>query len=259
MKPIKSKIILGLALAATAVLAACSGGDDSIDDRVGLSKPSVRVIHAITAGPNVDVLQNGTKTSLQNIPYKTVSGYFDVATGSNLFAFNLTGTATQIGATTVDAHTGHKYTVVALPGTATADVIQIDDPYGKGILSTSARIRGLNASINAQNVDMYLTTPALDLNTVSPTIAGVSYKNAVPPSGQDSIYVDGGTYRLRITTAGTKSVIFDSGALTVAKNDDWLITTIPADGFGAVIPNRIKVLVAQSNTSNTTAQELVTQ
>ncbi len=43
------------------------------------------------------------------------------------------------------------------------------------------------------------------------------------------------------------------------KNDDWLITTIPADGFGAVVPNRIKVLVAQSSTSNATAQELVSQ
>lgn len=256
---LKRNIILGLALATTAVLAACGGGDDGIDDRVGLSKPSVRVIHAVTAGPNVDVLQNGALTSLTNIPYKTVSGYFNVSEGNNLFAFNLAGTSTQIGSTTVSAHTGHKYTVVALPGTASADVVQIDDPYGKGLLDTSARIRGLNASINAQNVDMYLTTPAQDIAAVNPTIAAISYKNAVPASGQDSIYVDGGTYRLRVTAAGTKTVIFDSGALTVNKNDDWLITTIPADGFGAVVPNKIKVLVAQSSTSNATAQELVSQ
>ncbi|MGO4282347.1 protein of unknown function [Cupriavidus sp. OV038] len=256
---IKRNIILGLALATTAVLAACGGGDDGIDDRVGLSKPSVRVIHAVTAGPNVDVLQNGALTSLRNIPYKTVSGYFNVEEGNNLFAFNLANTSTQIGATTVSAHTGHKYTVVALPGTTAADVLQIDDPYGKGLLDTSARIRGLNASINAQNVDMYLTTPAQDIAAVNPTIAAISYKNAVPASGQDSIYVDGGTYRLRVTAAGTKTVIFDSGALTVNKNDDWLITTIPADGFGAVVPNKIKVLVAQSSTSNATAQELVSQ
>lgn len=260
MMQFKRKIILGLALATTAVLAACGGGgDDGIDDRIGVSKPSVRVIHAVTNGPNVDVLQNGAKTSLLNIPYKTVSGYFNVEEGNNQFAFNLANTSTQIGATTVNTHTGHKYTVVALPGTTQADVLQIDDPYGKGLLDTSARIRGLNASINAQNVDMYLTTPAQDINVVSPTIAAVGYKSAVPASGQDSIYVDGGTYRLRVTTAGTKTVIFDSGALTVAKNDDWLITTIPADGFGAVVPNRIKVLVAQSSTSNTTAQELVSQ
>jgi hypothetical protein len=259
MTQFRKRIILGLELATTAVLAACGGGDDGIDDRIGVSKPAVRVIHAVTAGPNVDVLQNGALTTLTNIPYKTVSGYFDVNTGNNLFAFNLTGTSTQIGSTTVDAHTGHKYTVIALPGTTSADVAQIDDPYGKGLLDTSARVRTFNASINAQNIDVYLTTPAVDLNSVAPNMAAVQYKNAVPASGQDSQYVDGGTYRLRITTAGTKTVIFDSGALTISKNSDWLITTIPADGFGAVVPNRIKVLVAQSNTSNATAQELVTQ
>ncbi|WP_454766830.1 DUF4397 domain-containing protein [Cupriavidus campinensis] len=259
MIQLKRKIILGVALAATAVLAACGGGDDGIDDRIGLSEPSVRVIHAVTAGPNLDVLQNGAKTSLLNIPYKTVSGYFNVEEGNQLFAFNLAGTSTQVGATTVNTHTGHKYTVVALLGTSVVDVLQIDDPYGKGLLSDSARIRGLNASINAQNVDMYLTTPAADLNAIAPTIGAVAYKSAVPASGQDSIYVDGGTYRLRITVAGTKTVIFDSGTLTVNKNADWLITTIPADGFGAVVPNRIKVLVAQSSTSSATAQELVSQ
>ncbi|AZG15750.1 MULTISPECIES: DUF4397 domain-containing protein [Cupriavidus] len=259
MTQFKRKIILGMALATTAVLAACGGGDDGIDDRIGLSKPAVRVIHAVTAGPNVDVLQNGALTSLQNVPYKTVSGYFDVSTGNNLFAFNLTGTSTQIGSTTVDARTGHKYTVIALPGTTSADVAQIDDPYGKGLVDTQARVRTFNASINAQNVDVYLTTPAADLNSVSPNMASVQYKNAVPASGADSQYLDSGTYRLRITTAGTKTVIFDSGSLTLNRNADWLITTIPADGIGAVVPNRIKVLVAQSNTSNATAQELVSQ
>ncbi|MEN7529691.1 MULTISPECIES: DUF4397 domain-containing protein [unclassified Cupriavidus] len=258
MTQMKRKIILGLALATTAVLAACGGGDDGIDDRIGVSKPSVRVIHAVTAGPNVDVLQNGALTSMQNIPYKTVSGYNNVETGNNLFALNLTGTSTQLGQTTVDARTGHKYTIVAVPGLTAPELVQIDDPYGKGLLDTSARVRAFNASVNAQNIDVYLTQPAVDLNSVSPNMGGVAYKNAVPASAQDSQYVDGGTYRLRITTAGTKTVIFDSGALTINKNDDWLITTIPVDGIGAVVPNRIKVLVAQSSTSNTTAQELVT-
>ncbi len=131
--------------------------------------------------------------------------------GNNLFAFNL---GRHFHADRRDhcfgAHRPQVHRVVALPGTTSADVLQIDDPYGKGLLDTSARIRGLNASINAQNVDMYPTTPAQDIAAVTPTIAAVGYKSAVPASGQDSIYVDGGTYRLRVTTAGTKTVIFDS-------------------------------------------------
>ncbi|WP_423199842.1 MULTISPECIES: DUF4397 domain-containing protein [unclassified Cupriavidus] len=259
MTSLKSKVTLGLALAATALLAACGGGDDGVDDRLGISRPAVRMINAVTAGPNLDLIQNGSLTQVQNAPYKFVSGYFDISTDNNLFQLNIAGTQTTVGQTTINGTTGHKYTIVAVPGTAAPDVVQINDPFDKGVISDSARIRGLNASINAQNVDMYITQPAVDINSVQPTLAAIPYKGAVPASGQDSIYIDGGTYRLRVTTAGTKTVIFDSGSLTINDNADWLITTIPTDGFGAVVPNNIKVLVAQSNTSSTNSLELVSQ
>ncbi|MDF3883145.1 DUF4397 domain-containing protein [Cupriavidus basilensis] len=260
MKLSKTSVLLGgIALAAAAMLSACGGGDDSLAARVGLSKPAVRVIHAIPLGPNIDVLQNGTKTSFLNEPYKFVSKYFDVDTNSQLFSINVAGTSTELGKVVVDAHTGHKYTVVALPGSASADMLTIDDPYGKNILSDKARVRGLNASFNAQNVDMYVTVPAVDLNSASPTFASVAYKSAVPASGQDSINLDGGIYRLRITNAGTKTVIFDSGALSLDNNADWLITSIPVDGIGAAVPGKIKVLVAKANDNSQTALELVSQ
>ncbi|UIF91248.1 DUF4397 domain-containing protein [Cupriavidus sp. UYPR2.512] len=253
-------LLIGLALAATAVLSACGGGDDDLGDRIGLSKPSVRVIHAITGGPNVDVLQNGVLTKFVNEPYKFVSTYFNVETGNQLISFNRTGTQTEIGRATIIAATGHKYTVVALPGATAAETLTIDDPFEKGLLSTKARVRSLNASFNAQNVDIYLTMPAIDLNSVGPTFASVGYKQAVPASGADSIDVDGNTtYRLRITTAGTKTVIFDSGALTLANNADWLITTIPVDGIGGLTPNKIKVLVARGDDESQAGLELVTQ
>ncbi|CAJ96833.1 DUF4397 domain-containing protein [Cupriavidus necator] len=253
-------LFIGLALAATAVLTACGGGDDGIDDRIGLSKPTIRVIHAITGGPNVDVLQNGTLTSFVNKPYKFVSTYFNVETGNQLISFNTAGTQTELGRATLTAATGHKYTVVALPGASSAETLTIDDPFEKGLLSHKARVRSLNASFNAQNIDIYLTLPAIDLNSVGPTFANVGYKQAVPASGTDSIDVDGNTtYRLRITTAGTKTVIFDSGALTLANNADWLITTIPVDGIAGLTPNKIKVLVARGDDESQAGLELVTQ
>lgn len=255
----KTSLILGLVLAATAVLSACGGGDDGIDDRVGLSKPTIRAIHAITGGPNVDILQNGALTSFTNKPYKFVSTYFNVETGNQLISFNSAGTQTELGRATVVAATGHKYTVVALPGATAAEVLLIDDPFEKGLLSNKARVRTLNASFNAQNVDIYLTMPAIDINSVGPNFSNVGYKQASPASGVDSVDMDGGTYRLRITTAGTKTVIFDSGALTLDNNADWLITTIPADGIGATVPDKIKVLVARGNDESQAGLELVTQ
>jgi hypothetical protein len=252
-------LLLGLALAATAVLTACGGGDQGIDDRIGLSKPTIRVIHAITGGPNVDVLQNGVRTNFLNEPYKFVSKYFNVETGNQLISFNTAGTQTELGRATLVAATGHKYTVVALPGATAAETLTIDDPFEKGLLSNKARVRSLNASFNAQNIDVYITVPAVDLNSVAPTFGAVAYKQASPASGADSRDFDGGTYRLRITTAGTKTVIFDSGALTLANNADWLISTIPVDGIGGLTPNKIKVLVARGDDEAQAGLELVTQ
>ncbi|MCZ7153548.1 DUF4397 domain-containing protein, partial [Salmonella enterica] len=94
----KSGIALGLMVAASAMLAACGGGDDGIDDRLGLNEPQTRVIHAVPPIPttlNLDVYQNGARTSLQNVPYKFVARYSDVDDGNHLFTFNAAGTQTE--------------------------------------------------------------------------------------------------------------------------------------------------------------------
>jgi hypothetical protein len=259
MKNFKNKLTVGLVVAATALLAACGGGDDGVDDRLGISQPSVRLLNTVPVGVNVDLTQNGAPTQVSNAPYKFVSAYFDISKDNNLFQLKLAGTQTVIGQTTINGATGHKYSLIATPGATSAELVTIDDPYDKGLISDKARVRGFNAALNSQNIDMYITAPAVDLTTVGPTLGAIAYKNANPPSGADSIYFDSGTYRLRITTAGTKTVIFDSGALTLNNNADWLITTIPVDGIGAVVPNRIKVLVATSSTGAGNSTELVTQ
>jgi hypothetical protein len=88
---------------------------------------------------------------------------------------------------------------------------------------------------------------------------GAAYGGASPASTQDSIYVDGGTYQVRVATAGTKNIIFTSQPFSLANNADWLITTLPAGGVGAVTPNAIRVLVAQANGASQTASELPSQ
>ena len=90
-------------------------------------------------------------------------------------------------------------------------------------------------------------------------MSGAAYGGASPASTQDSIYVDGGTYQVRVATAGTKNIIFTSQPFSLGNNADWLITTLPAGGVGAVTPNAIRVLVAQANGASQTASELPSQ
>ena len=68
-----------LAAAPVVFIAACGGGDDSLDDRLDIADPKVRFIHAIPAGPNVDLYRNTTIVGgVTNAPYRYASNYFDV-------------------------------------------------------------------------------------------------------------------------------------------------------------------------------------
>jgi len=148
--------------------------------------------------------------------------------------------------------------VLALPGLTAPDIGLIDDPFDKGLLSNSARLRAFNASVNASNIDLYLVSAGTtDVSSVSPSMAGVSFKNAVPASGQDSIYVSGGTYQLIATQAGSKTPIFQSNSFDLQNNADWLVTSVPIAGaLSQLLPNQIHLLVAQGGNTSQPALEL---
>ena len=243
-----------LALAPVFLLGACGGGDDSLDDRLGLADPKVRLVHAVPLAPNVSLFRDGVAQSadVTNMPYKGASNYFDVAHASATWDVQTaTNPAVDVGSVAFNADRGHKYTLVAVPDAGSVtEVVLINDPYNIGLVSDNARVRAFNASFNAANYDVYLTAAGVDLATVAPNFASVAYKQAVPASGVDSGQFEGGNYSLRITTAGTKTVIF-TAPVNLAKNADWLLTSVP----GSVNPNDIKVLVVQSD-SSTPATEL---
>lgn len=251
----KTSLKILLPILSAAILAACGGGgNDNFDDRVGLAPPKVRLVHAIPAAGTVSLLRNGTAFSgaTSGVAYKGASAYAETGTSSDLWVVR-TDAAPQVdvGSVTFNADTGHKYTFVAIPDTNPVTSLQmIDDPYNKSLTSDNAHVRVFNAALNANNVDVYLTPTTTDINTVNPTFAAVGYKRAMPATGSDSLEAEGGDYLLRITTAGTKTVIFRS-PVTLAKNADWLLLPIPA----SVAPNNIKVLVVQSD-SGTPSLEL---
>ena len=89
-------------------------------------------------------------------------------------------------------------------------------------------------------------------------MSAVPFKQARPTAGNDSVDLDGGAYQLRVTTAATKNVIFNAN-VTLAKNADWLLLTLPTDGIGTVTPSAIKPLLAKSDDSSNASVEIVSQ
>ncbi|MCC8394325.1 DUF4397 domain-containing protein [Paraburkholderia sp. MMS20-SJTR3] len=257
MKAIRT---IAAVVAAASILSACGGGSSDAGKELGLTNPQIHFIHAIPGGPAVDFLVNGSAPSGQtNIAYKGVTNLTNINTGSTTVAYAATGSTTALASGTFpNVAKGHEYTVLALPGLSAPDIDLIDDPFDKGLLTNDARVRSFNASANASNLDLYLVQAGTtDVSNVSPTLAGVSFKNAVPASGQDSIYVSGGQYVLIATVSGNKTPIFRSAAFSLANNADWLITSVPIGGaLSQLLPGQIHLLIAQNGNTSTPSIEL---
>jgi hypothetical protein len=245
---IKKLLKLALLAAPIAIVAACGGGDDDdADDRLNIADPKVRLIHAIPAGPSVTLYRNADPVGgASNLGYKSASKYIDVDNNGADFIVRTSTGNIELGRATFNPDRGMKYTLIAAPGNlALPTVVKIDDPYDKSLTGNNARVRVADVSFNAQNIDVYITAPAVDLATVTPTFAGVGYNAAVPASGQNSTEFNSGSYRVRVTTAGTKNVIF-SAPLTIGSNADLLLVTLP----NSIVPNDIKLLAVVADDVN---------
>lgn len=248
-----ARLLIAAAIAPVVMLAACGGGD--LDDRLDVADPKIRFVHANPVGPNLTLYREGVaQADATGVGYKFASPYFDVPGGTANWAVQTSTGDTDVATLPIDTQRGNLYTLVAVTGGLAGDVVLIDDPYNKRLTTDHARVRTLNASANAPSVDVYLTPPGADLATATPHMAGAAYKAAVPASGNDSVEFDGGDYLLRITTAGTKTVLF-SAPVTLADNADWLLVTVP----DSVVSSAIKVLVVKTDDATKTAVELASQ
>ena len=116
----------------------------------------------------------------------------------------------------------------------------------------------LNAAPNTGKIDVYLTGTSVDLSASTPIVAAVGYKEASPASGSNSVELEGNTYLLRITSAGSKSAAF-AATLTVPKNGDWLLVTLAESGAAILRPNDIRVLLVRADDSSKATDEIVSQ
>jgi hypothetical protein len=241
------RTLLAVAIAPSVILAAC-GGNDGIDDRIGAADPQVRLVHAVPAAPPVSLFRDDAATpansNVTGVTYKSATIYLDVSANSHKFeAKTDTTPAVSVGIATFDAHRGNKYTLVALPDTGSlTTLVTIDDPFDRSVVSDNARVRAFGGALNTGAVDVYLTPAAVDIATVGPNLPGVGYKQSMPASGADSQEFEGGAYVLRLTAAGTKTVLFKS-PLTLDKSADVLLASIPASATA----NDMHVLVVRSD------------
>ncbi len=215
--------LLSLLLAATTLTAACSDDDDNTGPE---GEARVRVVHASPDAPNVDVLLDDAEV-LADVPYLAASDYLQVPAGEHNVKVNAAGTSTSVIDADVDLTDGTDYTVIASGLVASiAPIVLEDDNSAPG--SGNARVRAIHGAPSAPAVDIYVTAPGADLEAETPALSALEFGDVA-----DYIEAPAGDYQVRVTPAGTKTVVIDSGTLSLASGQVRTAIAVDATGGGA--------------------------
>lgn len=173
----------------------------------------VRVVHASSDAPAVDILANGSLV-FQALPFKSFTEYTPVPPGSYNFSINLTGTSTTVHSTgpfTLEGGNAYSFFAIGKVAGGTLKVMGAGDSVaapGTGLV----KLRVVHGASTAPTVDVYASAPYAPL-PASPVLTAVPYPLAGP-----YLTVPAGVYQARVTPTGTKTVVIDSGRLPLQGN-----------------------------------------
>lgn len=205
----------------------------------------LRVVHAISDAPGVDVWINGTPpeatSPLYNLVFTDVTGYLPVPAAEYRFDVAVNGSepVVVVDALTLTAtlEASKTYTAIAignLNDTEDNDQLYVVEDEVRRI-ATAAKIRAIHASTKAGNVDIYIsddTTPSDDDlilknvaykgdSTVLSVTPGVVYIMITPPDDMDSVVI--GPAMLDLTAGSLTTLVASDdteGGFTVISLDD---------------------------------------
>jgi hypothetical protein len=175
----------------------------------GSTHGTLRLINVI---PNAGGPLNVTfdlKPFVTDLPFEGMTQYQTIDAGLREVQVSVAGSSTNVIDVTPAFLPDTAYTFVAFGALANASGIILNDTLifdpGAGMFA----LRVINGASNNGGIDVYVTSPGEDLNTVSPSIAGVGY-------GTSSVFVNlpVGNREVRITAANSKQVIYDAPAQT---------------------------------------------
>jgi hypothetical protein len=228
-----SKLMGTSMLVAALALGACSDDDDN--GTAPVLEARVRVVHASPDAPAVDVRVDDA-TVLTNVPFRTASGYLNVPAGARRLRVNAAGTATTVIDATPTVVAGTDYTVLAVDRVATiAPLVLTDDNAAPA--TGQVKVRVVHGAPGAPAVDVYVTAPGASLTGATPVLTNVPFKAA---SGY--LAVPAGSYRVRVTVAGTQTVAIDTGAEGIALTAGRVYTAVAVDNTGGGAPFSVVLL-----------------
>lgn len=243
-------LLLGAAaLAFSVLLAGCNTGNGVVT--VASTQSNLRVVNLIpnASGPIVTTIDDNSFLT-PPIPFQSLSPYQIIKAGTHTLEAFVAGAPSNLIATTVATIGEANYTYI-LFGPITNPVARIVDDTFLDSGAGSFNLRVINAAAGVGAVDVYLTAPGANLDLVAPSVAAIDYNNL---SGFASLPI--GNLQLRITPAGSKSVIYDSVPFNYQERAAYEIV-VYSRGSGTLV--NAMLLSIDSTGSGTVVDSLLAQ
>ncbi|MEO1581941.1 MAG: DUF4397 domain-containing protein [Pseudomonadota bacterium] len=217
---LRSKLTAMAAVAAIALTGCDAFDDDDDDDAVVVDTTVVRVLHASPDAPAVNVTIDGL--SFNGVDYK--AGTQDIRVPGGTYTVQVDGltpgaNTTVIGPVDLTFSADTRYAVIAAGPVATIAPVIVEIPDQSPAVG-NIRATVVHGAPAAPAVDVYVTAPGAALGA-SAALGSFSFGNSLGP-----VEVPGGEYQIRVTLAGTTTVVFDSGPVVLTAGIDYLITAV---------------------------------
>lgn len=171
----------------------------------------IRVVHASSDAPEVDIAVNNTDV-LNNVPFGVGSNYIPLLSDT----YNIDVSASSNSQSVINADLPFDpmtdYTIAAINFLANIEpLVLTDDNTLPSAGNAKLRLVHAAATPAAHMVDVYINSPTTDISAINPTITDFAFK-----TNSGYLEVPTGDYRVRITLAGTKTVVIDTGIVSLA-------------------------------------------
>jgi uncharacterized protein DUF4397 len=219
------RVLIVLVCMLSLALVSCSSKNS---DSSGDAK--IRVVNVIPDAAAIS-LQLDTDTALVSaLGFQGLTQYLSTGRGSREFKVSANGGTTFAIDTTLTLG-GSNYSYIVYGPVASAQGQLILESGITAPNSGTFNFRVINVAAGIGAVDVYLTAAGADLNATSPNLANVA---AGASSGL--VAVNTGSYELRVTAAGTKDVVYDTGVQAFTNNQATYEAVIYTKG-SSKLPN----------------------
>jgi hypothetical protein len=188
---------------------------------------NLRIVNAIPDVQSISVTV-ADQSLISNLPFQGLTQYLSVPSGNQEFKVSANGGASNAIDTTLGLTGGANFTYIVFNPVASAASLLVSDSFSTPTSGTFG-FRAINVAAGVGLVDVYLTPPGTDINSTSPTITNLPVGGVSPVFGPNAA-----TLELRVTAAGTKQILYDTGAQNFANGSNYQVV-IYTVGSGTLV------------------------